>query len=166
MGGLVGQCFTKRPVGDAAGSKGLPEGFARILGHDVLAVIAGDQHHDMAGSFPAFVTTMDFTRWVLVVRVAHTWAREERQAPIIFLFTWLSISPYQCSEQPHILRCCRLALPVQADSCFCGLLVSDDDMAGGASLGCCILVSSRLAACRPISRAGELTKVRAGVRST
>ena len=81
MGGLVGQCFTKRPVGDAAGSKGLPEGFARILGHDVLAVIAGDQHHDMAGSFPAFVTAMDFTWRVLVVRVAHKWAREESGRP-------------------------------------------------------------------------------------
>ncbi len=81
MGGQVGQCFTKRPVGDAAGSKGLPEGFARIFGHDVLAVIAGDQHHDMAGMFPAFVTAMDFTRRILVVRVAHKWAREESGRP-------------------------------------------------------------------------------------
>lgn len=102
MGGLVGQCFTKRPVGDAAGSKGLPEGFARILGHDVLAVIAGDQYHEMAGTLATFVTAMDFTRRILVVRVAHKWAREERRAPIIFLFTWLSISPYQRSEQAHI----------------------------------------------------------------
>ena len=81
MGGLVGQCFTKRPVGDAAGSKGLPEGFARILGHDVLAVIAGNKHHDMAGSFPAFVTAVDFSRRILVVRVAHKWAREESGRP-------------------------------------------------------------------------------------
>lgn len=81
MGGLVGQCFTKRPVGDAAGSKGLPEGFARILGHDVLAVIAGDQHHDMAGTFAAFVTAVDFSWRILVVRVAHKEAREESGRP-------------------------------------------------------------------------------------
>lgn len=81
MGGLVSQRFAKRPVGDAAGSKGLPEGFARILGHDVLSVIAGDQHHDMAGTLPAFVTAMDFTRWILVVRVAHKGAREESGRP-------------------------------------------------------------------------------------
>lgn len=107
--GLVGQCFTKRPVGDAAGSKGLPEGFARILGHDVLAVIAGDQHHDMVGTLPAFVTAMDFTRRILVVRVAHKEAREERETPIIYLSTWLSISPCRRSEQPHVLACCWLA---------------------------------------------------------
>ena len=135
MGGLVGQCFTKRPVGDAAGSKGLPEGSARILGHDVLAVIAGDQHHDMAGTLPAFVTAMDFSWRILVVRVAHKGAREERLAPIIFLSTWLSISPCQPSEQAHVLRCCGLVQPAQADARFCGLLVSGDDMAGGANSG-------------------------------
>lgn len=64
MGGLVSQRFAKRPVGDAAGSKGLPEGFAGVLGHDVLSVIAGDQHHDMAGALPAFVTAMDFAWWL------------------------------------------------------------------------------------------------------
>lgn len=71
MGGLVSQRFTKRPVGDAAGSKGLPEGFARILGHDVLSVIAGDQYHYMTGALPAFVTAMDFTWRVLVVLAGH-----------------------------------------------------------------------------------------------
>ncbi len=81
MGGLVGQCFTKRPVGDAAGSKGLPEGFARLFGHHILAVIPWHQHHDMAGTFPAFVTAMDFTRRILVVRVAHKEAREESRRP-------------------------------------------------------------------------------------
>lgn len=92
MGGLVGKCFTKRPVGDAAGSKGLPEGFARILGHDVLAVIPWHQYHDMAGTLAAFVTAMDLSWRILVVRVAHKEAREEREAPIIYLSTWLSIS--------------------------------------------------------------------------
>ena len=81
MGGLVGKCFTKRPVGDAAGSKGLPEGFARILGHDVLAVIPWHQYHDMAGTLAAFVTAMDFSWRILVVRVAHKEAREESGRP-------------------------------------------------------------------------------------
>lgn len=93
MGGLIGEGLAEYRIGQAAGAKGLPEGFARILGHDVLAVIAGDQHHDMAGTFPAFVTAMDFSWRILVVRVAHKWDREVRQAPIIFLSTWLSISP-------------------------------------------------------------------------
>ena len=92
MGGLVGQCFTKRPVGDAAGSKGLPEGFARVFGHHILAVIPWYQHHDMAGTLAAFVTAVDFCWRILVVRVAHKKAREEREAPIIFLSTWLSTS--------------------------------------------------------------------------
>lgn len=121
MGGLISEGLAEYRVGQAAGAKGLPEGFARVLGHDVLAVIAGDQHHDMAGALPAFVTAMDFTRWLLVVRVAHKGAREVRQAPIIFLFTWLSISPCRRSEQPHVLRCCRPAQPAQADSRFCRL---------------------------------------------
>ena len=118
MGGLVGQCFTKRPVGDAAGSKGLPEGFARILGHDVLAVSAGDQYHEMSGTLATFVTAMDFTRRILVVRVAHKWARDEREVPIIFLSTWLSISPCQRSEQAHILRPLFVICPRAAAVCL------------------------------------------------
>ena len=81
MGGLIGEGLAEYRIGQAAGAKSLPEGFARILGHDVLAVIAGDQHHDMAGALPAFVTAMDFTRRVLVVRVAHKGTREEKGLP-------------------------------------------------------------------------------------
>ncbi|AMQ42252.1 hypothetical protein AMS64_07635 [Aeromonas veronii] len=33
------------------------------------------------------------------------------------------------------MRCCGLAQPAQADARFCDLLVSGDDMAGGASSG-------------------------------
>lgn len=99
MGGLVGQCFTKRPVGDAAGSKGLPEGFARILGHDVLAVIAGDQHHDMAGTLAAFVTAVDFSRRILVVRVAHKGAREGRGLP-----SYASPLDSQCPRCKEVIR--------------------------------------------------------------
>lgn len=93
MGGLIGEGLTEDRIGQAAGAKGLPEGFARILGHDVLAVIPWHQYHDMAGALATFVTAMDFTRRVLVVRVAHKGAREEREAPIIFFSTWLSIFP-------------------------------------------------------------------------
>jgi hypothetical protein len=81
IGGLVSQRFAKCPVGEDAGAKGLPEGLARLFGHDVLAVIAGYQHHYMAGALPAFVTAMDFTRRVLVVQVAHKGAREESGRP-------------------------------------------------------------------------------------
>lgn len=81
MGGLIGEGLAEYRIGQAAGAKGLPEGFTRILGHDVLAVIAGDQHHDMAGTLPAFVTTMDFSWRILVVRVAHKGAREESGRP-------------------------------------------------------------------------------------
>ena len=133
MGGLIGEGLAEYRIGQAAGAKGLPEGFARILGHDVLAVIAGDQHHEMAGTLAAFVTAVDFSWRILVVRVAHKWAREVRQAPIIFLSTWLSIFPCRRSELPHVLRCCGLAQPAQADARFCGLLMSGDDMADGAS---------------------------------
>lgn len=81
MGGLIGEGLAEYRVGQAAGTKGLPEGFARILGHDVLTVIPWHQYHDMAGALPAFVTAMDFTRRILVVRVAHKGAREESGRP-------------------------------------------------------------------------------------
>jgi hypothetical protein len=75
MGGLIGESLAEYRVGQEAGAKGLPEGFARILGHDVLAVIPWHQHHDMAGALPAFVTAMDFTWRVLVVLAGHDDAR-------------------------------------------------------------------------------------------
>ena len=81
MGGLIGEGLAEYRIGQAAGAKGLPEGFARILGHDVLAVIAGDQHHEMAGTLAAFVTAVDFSWRILVVRVAHKGAREESGRP-------------------------------------------------------------------------------------
>ena len=87
MGGLIGEGLAEYRIGQAAGAKGLPEGFARLFGHHILAVIPWHQYHDMAGALPACVTAMDFSWWVLVVRVAHKWAREERQAPIIFIST-------------------------------------------------------------------------------
>lgn len=136
MGGLIGEGLTEYRIGQAAGAKGLPEGLARVFGHHILAVIPWHQYHDMAGALPAFVTATDFSWWVLIVLTTHKGAREEREVSIIFLSTWISISPCQRSEQPHILRCCRLAQQVQADARFCGLLVSGDDMAGGASSGC------------------------------
>lgn len=64
MGGLIGEGLAEYRVGQAAGAKGLPEGFARILGHDVLTVIPWHQHYDMAGALPAFVTAMDFAWWL------------------------------------------------------------------------------------------------------
>ncbi|MNI80572.1 hypothetical protein D3C73_1371090 [compost metagenome] len=63
MGGLIGEGLAEYRVGQAAGTKGLPEGFARFLGHDVLSVIAWHQHHDMAGALAAAVATMDFARF-------------------------------------------------------------------------------------------------------
>jgi hypothetical protein len=81
MGGLIGEGLAEDRIGQAAGAKGLPKGFARIFGHHVLTVIAGDQHHDMAGALPAFVTAMDFSWRVLVVRAAHKGASEERGHP-------------------------------------------------------------------------------------
>jgi hypothetical protein len=102
MSGLIGEGLAEYRIGQTAGAKGLPEGFTRFFGHYILAVVARHQHHDMAGTLSAFVTAMDFTWRVLVVRVAHTGAREEREALIIFLSTWLSISPCQRSEQAHI----------------------------------------------------------------
>ena len=63
MGGLIGQSRAECPVGEGAGAKGLPEGLARVFGHDVLAVVARDQHHDMAGALAAAVATMDFARF-------------------------------------------------------------------------------------------------------
>ena len=63
MGGLVGQGRAKCPVSDRACAKGLPEGLARLFGHHVLAVVARDQHHYMAGALAAAVATMDFARF-------------------------------------------------------------------------------------------------------
>ncbi len=104
MGGLIGEGLAEYRIGQAAGAKGLPEGFARVFGHHILTVIPWHQHHDMAGALPACVTAMDFSWRVLIVLTTHKGAREEREAPIIFLSTWLSISPCQRSEQPHVLR--------------------------------------------------------------
>ena len=59
MGGLIGQSRAECPVGEGAGAKGLPEGLARVFGHDVLTVIARDQHHYMAGALPALVAAVD-----------------------------------------------------------------------------------------------------------
>ena len=97
MGGLVSQGRAECPVGDAAGSKGLPEGFARILGHDVLTVIARDQHHYMAGALSAFVAAMDFalrllfTLFLLFTLGCHDEHSPADGAPIIILSTWLSL---------------------------------------------------------------------------
>lgn len=81
MGGLIGEGLAEDRIGQAAGAKGLPEGFARVFGHHILAVIPWHQYHDMAGALATFVTAMDFTRRVLVVRVAHKGAREESGRP-------------------------------------------------------------------------------------
>jgi len=81
MGGLIGEGLAEYRIGQAAGAKGLPEGFARLFGHHILAVIPWHQHHDMAGALPACVTAMDFSWRILVVRVAHKGAREENERP-------------------------------------------------------------------------------------
>lgn len=98
MGGLIGQGLAKCPVGDAAGTKGLPEGLARILGHDVLTVVAGHQHHYMAGALPALVAAVDlalrllFALFLLFTLGCHdALAPALDGAPIIFLSTWRSI---------------------------------------------------------------------------
>jgi len=59
----VGELVSKYGVGEQAGAKGLPEGLGLVFGHDVLAVVARDQHHDMAGALAAAVATMDFARF-------------------------------------------------------------------------------------------------------
>ncbi|MNH24419.1 hypothetical protein D3C79_843480 [compost metagenome] len=101
MGGLIGQGRAECPVGEGAGAKGLPEGLARVFGHDVLTVVAGDQHHYMAGALPALVAAMDFallllfTLFLLFTLGCHNaLAPVLDGAPIIFLSTWLSYSPY------------------------------------------------------------------------
>ena len=58
MGGLIGEGLAEYRVGQEAGAKGLPEGFARLLGHDVLAVVAGDQHYQVVGFDAAFSANM------------------------------------------------------------------------------------------------------------
>lgn len=61
MGGLIGQGLAEYRVGQEAGAKGLPEGFARLLGHDVLAVVAGNQHYQVVGFDAAFSANMQFS---------------------------------------------------------------------------------------------------------
>lgn len=82
MGGLIGVGLAENRVGQTAGAKGLPEGFARLFGHHILAVISRHQYHDMAGALSALVAAMDFTWRVLVVWAAHKGAREERGLPV------------------------------------------------------------------------------------
>lgn len=147
MGGLIGEGLAEDRIGQAAGAKGLPEGFARVFGHHILAVIPWHQYHDMAGALATFVTAMDFTRRVLVVRVAHKGAREESGRPsyssplgsqsllagAVSRLTFCAPSLLLDLDSPLPARRNRVA---QADSRFCGLLVSGDDMAGGVSSGC------------------------------
>ena len=71
MGGLIGQGLAKCPVGDSAGAKGLPEGLARFLGYDVLAVVAGDQYHQMVGFDPALVAEVDLTLFARLALGCH-----------------------------------------------------------------------------------------------
>jgi len=58
MGGLIGQGLAEYRVGQEAGAKGLPESFARLLGYDVLAMVAGDQYHKMVGFDTTFSANM------------------------------------------------------------------------------------------------------------
>ena len=97
MGGLVGQGRAKCPVGDRAGAKGVPEGLARLLGHHILAVVAGHQHHYMAGALAALVAAVDlalrllFALFLLFTLGCHdALAPALDGAPIIFLSAWLS----------------------------------------------------------------------------
>lgn len=97
MGGLIGQSRAECPVGEGAGAKGLPEGLARVFGHDVLTVIARDQHHYMAGALAALVAAVDlalrllFTLFLLFTLGCHdALAPALDGAPIIFLSAWLS----------------------------------------------------------------------------
>ena len=97
MGGLIGQSRAECPVGEGAGAKGLPEGLARVFGHDVLTVIARDQHHYMAGTLPALVAAVDLAlRLLFVLFLLFTLGCHDALAPvldgalIIFLSAWLS----------------------------------------------------------------------------
>lgn len=78
MGCLIGQGLAKCPVGDAAGTKGLPEDFARLLGHDVLAMVAGDQYHKMVGFDAAFSANMQFSLG------GHLWPSLSYGVPIAY----------------------------------------------------------------------------------
>jgi len=101
MGSLIGEGRAECPVGEGAGAKGLPEGLARVFGHDVLTVVAGDQYHYMAGALPALVAAMYFALLLLfTLFLLFTLGCHNVLAPvldgalIIFLSTWLSYSPY------------------------------------------------------------------------
>lgn len=78
MGGLIGQGLAEYRVGQEAGAKGLPEGFARLLGHDVLAVVAGNQHYQVVGFDAAFSANMQFSLG------GHLWPSLSYGAPIAY----------------------------------------------------------------------------------
>ncbi|MND98168.1 hypothetical protein D3C80_905090 [compost metagenome] len=97
----VGELVSKYGVGEQAGAKGLPEDLGLVFGHDVLAVVARDQHHDMAGALAAAVATMDFARFA---QGCHTGvALEVGGAPIIIFSTWLSTPRSGAVSRPNRL---------------------------------------------------------------
>ena len=104
MGSLIGQGLAKCPVGDSTGAKGLPEGLARLLGHDVLAVVAGDQHHQMVGFDPAPVAEMDLTLFARLALGCHGGIRSHVDGePIIIFSTWLSTPRSGAVSRPNRL---------------------------------------------------------------
>lgn len=78
MGGLIGEGLAEYRVGQEAGAKGLPEGFARLLGHDVLAMVAGNQYHKMVGFDAAFSANMQFSLG------GHLWPSLSYGVPIAY----------------------------------------------------------------------------------